>query len=69
MRKLFQSHIGAIRINSFDVIGDVDLHFNPTLVQLEYAMGLRVGQRVRDFNPTLVQLEYRCNPLFCFARR
>ena len=55
--RVFQSHIGAIRIET-KLYGQVTQeHFNPTLVQLE---SRRQGffQIYKDnFNPTLVQLE------------
>ena len=57
--KVFQSHIGAIRIACGGYTEQCALHFNPTLVQLELFCGI-VGTRIFfNFNPTLVQLELK----------
>ena len=53
----FQSHIGAIRIESEEDEQIAHAYFNPTLVQLECGGTRFINDFVRNFNPTLVQLE------------
>ena len=45
----FQSHIGAIRISAKLVNSVLNLHFNPTLVQLEFSFSESLDLLVAEF--------------------
>ena len=59
---LFQTHIGAIRINLPLKLSTCSVsNFNPTLVQLEWKTKKYAASICLHFNPTLVQLELNKN--------
>ena len=57
--RVFQSHIGAIRMGKVVLGSVVEVYFNPTLVQLESISTTSLLVSLLYFNPTLVQLESR----------